>query len=170
MRTHMLISLYPHMLISTYPHIHISSASASQPASQPASRLASRPASQPGSIGRQVRFWGSKSANVTKSWQDPFFFIRVRRFLMVLGRRSAKVAPKRVLSAQDAFRDPKNIKKRRTRMPKCGLCHFGAKRAPTAPLERLGAFGPLRTPKNVGHVCKSAKVIFCNFIFIFSKK
>ena len=54
-------------------------------------------------------------------------------------------------------------------MPKCGLCDFGAKRAPTAPLERLGAFGPLRTPKNVGHVCKSAKVIFCNFIFIFSK-
>ena len=88
---------------------------------------------------------------------------------MVLGRRSAKVAPKRVLSAQDAFRDPKNIKKRRTRMKKCGLCDFGAKRAPTAPLERLGAFGPLRTPKNVGHVCKSAKVIFCNFIFMFSK-
>jgi hypothetical protein len=53
-------------------------------------------------------------------------------------------------------------------MPKCGMCDFGAKRAPTAPLERLGAFGPLRTPKNVGHVCKSAKVIFCNFIFIFS--
>ena len=88
---------------------------------------------------------------------------------MVLGRRSAKVAPKRVLSAQDAFRDPKNIKKRRTRMPKCGLCDFGAKRAPTAPLERLGAFGPLRTPKNVGHVCQNAKVTFCNFIFIFSK-
>ena len=54
-------------------------------------------------------------------------------------------------------------------MPKCGLCHFGAKRAPTAPLERLGAFGPLRTPKNVGHVCKSAKVDFCNFIIIFQK-
>ena len=54
-------------------------------------------------------------------------------------------------------------------MPKCGLCDFGAKRAPTAPLERLGAFGPLRTPKNVGHVCKSAKVDFCNFISIFSK-
>jgi len=88
---------------------------------------------------------------------------------MVLGRRSAKVAPKRVLSAQDAFRDPKNIKKRRTRMPKCGLCHFGAKRAPTAPLERLGAFGPLRTPKNVGHVCQNAKVTFCNFIFIFQR-
>ena len=102
-------------------------------------------------------------------WWSRTFVIRVRRFLMVLGRRSAKVAPKRVLSAQDAFRDPKNIKKRRTRMKKCGLCHFGAKRAPTAPLERLGAFGPLRTPKNVGHVCKSAKVDFCNFIFIFSK-
>ena len=54
-------------------------------------------------------------------------------------------------------------------MPKCGLCHFGAKRAPTAPLERLGAFGPLGTPKNVGHVCKSAKVDFCNFIFVLSK-
>ena len=55
-------------------------------------------------------------------------------------------------------------------MQKCGLCDFGAKRAPTAPLERLGAFGPLRTPKNVGHVCKSAKVDFCDFIFIFFKK
>ena len=102
-------------------------------------------------------------------WWSRTFVIRVRRFLMVLGRRSAKVAPKRVLSAQDAFRDPKTIKKRRTRMEKCGLCHFGAKRAPTAPLERLGAFGPLRTPKNVGHVCKSAKVDFCNFISIFRK-
>ena len=50
-------------------------------------------------------------------------------------------------------------------MPKCGLCHFGAKRAPTAPLERLGAFGPLRTPKNVVHVCQNAKVTFCNFLF-----
>ena len=54
-------------------------------------------------------------------------------------------------------------------MPKCGLGHLGAKRAPTAPLERLGAFGPLETPKNVVHVCKSAKVDFCNFIFMFSK-
>ena len=54
-------------------------------------------------------------------------------------------------------------------MPKCGLCHFGAKRAPTAPLERLGAFGPLRTPKNVGHVCKSAKVIFVT-LFSFLQK
>ena len=54
-------------------------------------------------------------------------------------------------------------------MPKCSLCDFGAKRAPTAPLERLGAFGPLRTPKNVGHVCQNAKVDFCNFIFVFPK-
>ena len=63
----MLISSYAHMLPSSYAHI------LSLSLSQPASRLASRPASQPGSIGRQVRFWGSKSANVTQSWVNPFF-------------------------------------------------------------------------------------------------
>ena len=107
---HMLISTYPHILICSYPHILISTYPQPQPQPQPASRLASRPASQPGSIGRQVRFWSSKSANVTQSWQDPFFFIRVRRFLMVLGRRSAKVAPKRVLSAKTRFGTPKTSK------------------------------------------------------------
>ena len=80
-----------------------------------------------------------------------------------------KSCSKTRFESQNAFWSPQNIKKRRTRMPKCGLCDFGAKRAPTAPLERLGAFGPLRTPINVGHVCKSAKVIFCNFVFHFSK-
>ena len=98
----MLICSHPHMLISTYPQ--------PQPQPQPASPLASRPASQPGSIGRQVRFWGSKSANVTQSWVPRFFVIRVRRFLMVLGRRSAKVAPKRVSSAQTRFGAPKTSK------------------------------------------------------------
>ena len=39
-----------------------------------------------------------------------FFVIRVRRFLMVLGRRSAKVAPKRVLSAKMRFGAPKTFK------------------------------------------------------------
>ena len=103
---HIHISSHPHMLTSSYAHIHISSYP--QPASQPASR----PASQPGSIGRQVRFWSSKSANVTQSWVPPFFSIRVRRFLMVLGRRSAKVARKRVSSAQTRFgasKTPKNV-------------------------------------------------------------
>ena len=47
---------------------------------------------------------------VRQSWVDPFFVIRVRRFLMVLGRRSAKVAPKRVLSAQTRFGAPKTFK------------------------------------------------------------
>ena len=121
---HFLMCSHPHMLTSSYAHIHISSypQPQPQPASQPASRPAGRPASQPGSIGRQVRFWGSKSANVTQSWWHRFFVIRVRRFLMVLGRRSAKVAPKRVLSAQTRF-------------------------------------GALRTPKNVGHVYKSATCV-----------
>ena len=53
-----------HMLTSSYAHIHISSYPQPQPASQPAGR----PASQPGSIGRQVRFWGCKSANVRNIW------------------------------------------------------------------------------------------------------
>merc|ERR1711969_359145 len=70
---------------------------------------------------------------------------------------------------KNAFRGAKNLQKRRTRMPKCGLGHFGAKRAPTAPLERLGAFGPLRTSKNVGHVCQSAKVIFVILFSFFQK-
>ena len=103
---HIHISSHPHMLTSSYAHIHISSYPQPQPASQPAGQ----PASQPGSIGRQVRIWGSKSANVTPSWVNPFFFIRVRRFLMVLGRRSAKVALKRVSSAQTRLGAPKTSK------------------------------------------------------------
>ena len=103
---HIHISSHPHMLTSSYAHIHISSYPQPQPASQPAGR----PASQPGSIGRQVRFWGSKSANVTTFQDVSFFIIRVRRFLMVLGRRSAEVARKRVLSAQTRFGAPKTPK------------------------------------------------------------
>ena len=119
---------------------------------------ASQPASAPaGPNVPQVLPRSTLELKVRQSWWPGEIVIRVRRFLMVLGRRSAKVAPKRVLSAQDAFRDPKNIKKRRTRMEKCGLCHFGAKRAPTAPLERLGAFGPLRTPKTSDTYAKVRK-------------
>ena len=90
-------------------------------------------------------------------------------FLDGFGAPKCKSCSKTRFERPNAFWGSQNTQKRRTRMKKCGLCHFGAKRAPTAPLERLGAFGPLRTPKNVGHVCKSANVIFCNFIFIFSK-
>ena len=100
---------------------------------------------------------------------EPFFSHTCPTFLDGFGAPKCKSGAETRFERPNAFWGLKNIKKRRTRMPKCGLGHFGAKRAPTAPLERLGAFGPLRTPKNVGHVCKSAKVIFCNFIFIFSK-
>ena len=90
-------------------------------------------------------------------------------FLDGFGARKCKSCSKTRVERPNAFWGSQNTRKRRTRMQKCGLGHLGAKRAPTAPLERLGAFGPLRTPINVGHVCKSAKVIFCNFIFIFQK-
>ena len=48
---------------------------------------------------------------------------------MVLGRRSAKVAPKRVLSAQDAFRDPKTIKKTSDTYEKVRLVSFWSEKS-----------------------------------------
>ena len=99
----------------------------------------------------------------------PFFYHTCPTFLDGFGAPKCKSGAETRFERPNAFWGSKNIKKRRTRMTKCSLCDFGAKRAPTAPLERLGAFGPLGTPKNVGHVCKSAKVDFCNFIFMFSK-
>ena len=110
--------------------------------------------------------FGAKSSPILKGPQNPFVWsMDSHDFWTPKCKRCSKTRFER----PNAFWGLKNIKKRRTRMPKCGLGHLGAKRAPTAPLERLGAFGPLRTPKNVGHVCKSAKVDFCNFIFMFSK-
>ena len=139
---------------------------------QPASQL-SQPASQPASSGTQCAPSAPKEHFGAKS--SPFLLPpplchTCPTFLDGFGAPKCKSCSKTRFERPNAFWDPKNLQKRRTRMPKCGLCDFGAKRAPTAPLERLGAFGPLRTPINVGHVCKSAKVDFCNFIFHFFEK
>ena len=159
----MLISTYPHILICSYPHILISSASASQPASRPASQPASR-----APLGAKCAF-GAPKAPILPNLGSTVFFHTCPTFLDGFGAPECKSGAETRFECPNAFSSSKNIKKRRTRMTKCSLCDFGAKRAPTAPLERLGAFGPLGTPKNVGHVCKSAKVDFCNFIFMFSK-
>ena len=100
---HILTSSYAHILICSYPHILISSASASQRASQPASQPAGLHWAPSALLELQKR----QSRPILAA---PFFFIRVRRFLMVLGRRSAKVVLKRVSSAQTRFGAPKTSK------------------------------------------------------------
>ena len=151
--------IYPHMLISTYP----------QPQPQPANRLASRPASQPGSIGRQVCFWGSESANVTQSWVPRFFFIRVRRFLMVLGRRSAKVAPKRVLSAKTRFGTPKTSKNIGHVCQSAACVILERKELQRRHLSDLERLDPSGHPKTSDTYAKTQKWIFVTLFLFFQK-
>ena len=153
------------MLTSSYAHIHISSYPQPQPASQPAGR----PASQPGSIGRQVRFWSSKSANLAQSWQHRFFFIRVRRFLMVLGRRSAKVALKRVSSAQTRFGAPKTSKNVVHVCQSAACVTLERKELQRHHLSDLERLDPSEHQKTSYTYAKTQKWIFVTLFLIFQK-
>ena len=87
-------------------------ATASALASALALASASRPASRP-ALGPNVPQVLPRSTLELKVRQSGWYLqmgIRDRRFLMLLGRRSAKVAPKHVLSAQTRFGAPKTLR------------------------------------------------------------
>ena len=106
---------------------------------------------------------------VRQSWWYLGIVIRVRRFLMVLGRRSAKVAPKRVLSAKTRFGAPETFKN-------VGhVCQSAAwvilerkelQRRHLSDLERLDRSEP---PKTSDTYAKVRKWIFVTLFLIFRK-
>ena len=88
---------------------------------------ASQPASAPaGPNVPQVLPRSTLELKVRQSCQDPFICHTCPTFLDGFGAPKCKSCSKTRFERPNAFWGLKNIKKRRTRMPKCGLCDFGA--------------------------------------------
>ena len=81
--------------------------------------------------------------------------------LTLTARRTGFCAPK----ARKVILDLPERAKTSYTYEKVRLGRFGSAKVQKVQLFALLRFGPPRTGKYVGHVCKSAKVTFCNFLF-----
>ena len=131
---------------------------------------ASQPASAPaGPNVPQVLPRSTLELKVRQSCQHPFFFIRDRRFLMVLGSRSAKVAPKRVLSAKTRFGASKTSKNAGHVCQSAAWVILERKELQRRHLSDLERLDPSGHPKTSDTYAKTQKWIFVTLFFSLSK-
>ena len=106
---------------------------------------------------------------VRQSWGYLGIVIRVRRFLMVLGRRSAKVAPKRVLSAKTRFGAPKTFKNVGHVCQSAACVILERKELQRRHLSDLERLDPSEHQKTSDTYAKVRKWFFVTLFFIFQK-